>query len=282
MRHVVTMLLIGGTALSLTGCLNDDAHYTDFKNVGAIAEIPSTAYASAGVLQNRSYLQQTAIVDSFDVNIASPNVPTQDVQVTLAVSQSALTTYNTANDDDFTLLPSSLFQLITPTVTVKAGQRLATVRYQINTSTLKFTDHYAVPFQITSASNGVTVSGNYATKVIGVVLRNNYEATYASTGFFTHPNPASSRAINKEKSVSSVDANTSETEFADLGGSGWLMWLRVNADNTVTIIPKGATSATATTTGVNKYDPATKTFTLNYKYPGSGGDRVITETLKRE
>lgn len=277
----MTLLCLAGTALSLTGCLNDDEHYTDFKNVGAIAEIPSTAYASAGVLQNRSYLQQTAVVDSFDVNIASPQPPTQDVQVTVALSQSALAAYNNANGDTYTVLPASLFQLITPTVTVKAGQRLASVKYQINTSSLKFTDHYALPFQITSASAGVTVSGNYATKVIGVVLRNNYEASYTSTGFFTHPNPASSRAISRQKDLTSIDATTSETEFADLG-TGYLMWLRVNADNTVTVIPKGSSSATTSSAGVNKYDPTTKTFTLNYKYAGAGGDRVITETLKRQ
>lgn len=281
MRLILSLLFVSSLAISLTGCLNDDEHYTDFKNVGAIAEIPSTAYASNGVLQNRSYLKQTAIVDSFDVNIASPNPPTQDIQVTVALSQTALTAFNSDNGSSYAVLPASVFQLITPTVTVKAGQRLASVKYQVNTSSLRFTDSYALPFQIVSASNGVTVSGNYATKVIAVVLRNNYEASYLSTGYFTHPNPASSRAINREKTLSSIDETTSETEFADLG-SGYTMWLKVNADNTVTITPKGSASATTSAAGANTYNPTTRTFTLNYKYSGSGGDRVIRETLVRE
>lgn len=272
-------VLLAGLAASLTGCLNDDEHYTDFKNVGAVAEIPSSAFY--GTLQSRSYLKQTANVDSFDVNIASPNLLTQDVQITVALSQSALTSYNSVNTTNYAVLPANLFQLITPTVTVKAGQRLASVKYQVNTSSLSFSNAYALPFQIVSASNGVVVSGNFATKVIAVVLRNNYEATYVSTGYFTHPNPASSRAINREKSLSSIDETTSETEFADLG-AGYTMRLKINADNTVTITPTGSSSTTTSAAGANTYDPATRTFTLNYKYSGSGGDRVIRETLVRE
>ncbi|QKZ14418.1 BT_3044 domain-containing protein [Spirosoma sp. KUDC1026] len=270
MKKYLYVVFAAGLTASLSSCLNDDEHYVDFKNVGAIAEIPSSAFY--GREDARSYLKVTAVVDSFDVNIASPDVPTQDTQVTLAVDQSALT--GTA----YTILPSSLFQLITPTVTVKAGSRLASVKYQLNTSSLTFKDNYALPVVIKSATNGVTVSSNYGTKIVAIKLRNNYEGTYQSTGTFAHPT-AGTRAINRTKTLSSIDETTSQTEYADLGTAAQ-MWLTINADNTVTITPKGTASATVQT-GVNKYDPATRTFTLSYQYAGSGGNRIINETIRR-
>ena len=69
-----------------------------------------------------------------------------------------------------------------------------------------------------------------------------------------------------------LNLTTSEINFADLGGSGWTMWLKVNPDNTVVFTPKGASNTSTVQFGENRYDPTTKTFILNYKYPGAGGD----------
>ncbi|QJW90980.1 DUF1735 domain-containing protein [Spirosoma taeanense] len=277
MKKFLYVVAAAGLTASLSSCLNDDEHYVDFKNVGAIAEIPSSAFY--GIEDARSYLQVAAATDSFDVNIASPNMPSQNTDVTVAIDPAALTAYNTQNGTNYQILPASLYKLLTPTVTVRAGTRLAPVAFQLNTTTLKFTDNYAVPFVLKSATNGVTVSSNYGTKIIAIKLRNNYEGTYQATGQFVHPT-AGTRAINRSKTLNSIDANTSQTEYADLGGSGFLMWLRVNADNTVTIIPRGSTPTTVQT-GTNSYNPATRTFTLSYQYAGAGGNRVITETIRR-
>ena len=278
-------LVTGCLALSATSCLKDDEHFTDFQNVGAVAEIPSSAFYGLG--DNQGLPIQTApITYSFDVNIASPNPPSQDVTVTLAVDQAALDAYNTANNTAYKLLPTTLYQLPALTATVKAGTRLAPVQLTFYSSLDKVPDptayndaEYALPLKITSATNNVAVSSNYGTKVILLKIKNQYDAEYRSTGFFTHPTATSSRKIDKDKTLSTVDLSTVSTEYADLG-DGYTMWLRINADNTVTLTPKGVSPATTTQTGVNKYDPATHTFTLNYQYPGSGGNRVITETIK--
>ncbi|GAB3553929.1 BT_3987 domain-containing protein [Spirosoma fluminis] len=270
---IVAASLTGG----LSSCLNDDEHFVDFKNVGSVAEIPSSAFY--GAQDTRSYLKVAAVTDSFDVNIASPTPPSQDIQVTVAVDEAALTAYNARNGTSFKALPASMYQLLTPTVTVKAGSRLAPIAFQLNTTSLSFTDTYAIPFVIKSATNGVVVSSNYGSKILAVVPRNNYEGNYQSTGTFNHPT-AGARAINRPKTLSSIDETTSQTEYADLGGSS-TMWLKINADNTVTIIPKGTSAAATIQSGVNTYNPTTRTFTLNYRYAGAGGDRVITETIRR-
>nr|WP_293835980.1 DUF4361 domain-containing protein [uncultured Arsenicibacter sp.] len=279
MKKILAILVAVGTAFNLTGCLNDDEHYVDFQGAGAIAEIPSSAFY--GIADNQSFLSSSTPTSySFNVNIASPNLPSQDVQLALGINQSALTTYNNQNGTAYTLPTAGTYQITTPSVTVKAGTRMAPVTVQINTGSIKPTDQFAIPVSITSATGGVTVSGNYATKIIFIKLRNNYEGSYQATGTFTHPT-AGARAINEQKTLQTIDLTTSETNFADLGGSGWTMWLKVNADNTVTLTPKGSSSTATTQFGENRYDPATRTFILNYKYPGSGGDRVVNERIRR-
>ncbi len=278
--------MLSGVALSMTGCLKDEEHFTDFAGVGAIAEIPSSAFY--GVEDNQGLeIKTTPIPYSFDVNIASPNVPTQDVTVTMAVDKATLDAYNKANGTEYTLLPAALYQLPSLTTTVKAGTRLAPVKVSFFTGADKVADagvyndaEYALPIKIMGVSNNIPVSSNYGYKIIILKIKNQYDGDYRSVGTFTHPT-AGARAINRDKTLATVDGSTVQTEYADLGAAA-IMQLRVNPDNTVTIIPKGTASAATIQIGVNKYDPATKAFTLNYKYAGGGGDRVINEVIKRK
>ena len=287
MKKLLYSFVVGGLAMIMAGCLKDDEHFTDFQNVGAVAEIPSSAFY--GLEDNQGLPVGSAQVDySFDVNIASPTPPTQDVTVTLAVDKAALDAYNAANNTSYQVLPTALYQLPALTTTVKAGSRLAPVKIsfysagnksKVPDATAYNDSAYALPLKIVSASNNVPVSSNYGTKIIFLKIKNIYDGDYHSIGTFTHP-VNGPRKIDKDKTLATVDVSTVQTEYADLGGSNWLMWLRVNADNTVTLIPKGSANTGTTQVGVNKYDPATHAYTLNYKYAGSGGDRVINEVIK--
>ena len=275
---------IGGLALSMTGCLKDDEHFTDFQGVGAVAEIPSSAFY--GLEDNQGLPIQTAPISyTFDVNIASPTLPTQDVNISLSVDKATLDAYNAADTSrHYQLLPASLYQVSSLTATVKAGTRLAPIVLSFSSGSSQVPDptaynnaNYALPLKITSASNNVTVSSNYGSKIIFLKIKNNYDGDYRSVGTFNHPT-AGARAINRDKTLSTIDASTVQTEYADLGTAA-LMWLKVNADNTVTITPKGTASTATNQFGVNKYDPTTHAYTLNYKYAGAGGDRVINEVI---
>ena len=251
------------------------------KDAGYLAEIAGLNVAPSGTNEIDSSFSSASTAPAsftFNVKIASPNPPTQDIQVTLAVSDSSLTQFNNNNGTDYVALPSATYKLLTPTVTVKAGTRFAPVSVQILPSQIDATKSYGLSIQIVSATGGAIPSANWGYLVLVPKIRNAYEGNYHSAGTFHHPT-AGDRALNADKFLQTINPNTVQTTYADLGGSGYLMWLQINADNTVTVIPKGATPATATQFGTNTYNPATKTFTLNYKYPGSGGDRVITETL---
>lgn len=283
MKKLLYSLVVSGLAVSMTGCLNDDEHFTDFQNVGAVAEIPSSAFY--GIEDNQGLQIQTAPTNySFDVNIASPNPPTQDVTVSLSIDQATLDAYNKANETSYTLLPATLYQVSSLTATVKAGTRLAPINLSFFSGVDKVPDptayndaEYALPLKITSATNNVTVSSNFGIKIIVLKIKNQYDGDYRSVGTFNHPT-AGIRAINRDKTLSTINGTTVQTEYADLGDAAQ-MWLKVNADNTVTITPKGTASAATVQFGVNKYDPATHAFTLSYKYAGAGGDRVINEVI---
>ncbi|SOD98712.1 BT_3987 domain-containing protein [Spirosoma fluviale] len=283
MKKLLYNLILGGLAISMTSCLRDDENFTNFQGVGAVAEIPSSAFY--GIEYNQGLPIQTAPTNySFDVNIASPTPPTQDVTVTLSIDQATLDAYNTANETSYTLLPATLYQVSSLTATVKAGSRLAPINLSFFSGADKVPDptayndaEYALPVKITSASNNVAVSSNFGTKIIVLKIKNQYDGDYRSVGTFNHPT-AGTRTIDKNKTLSTINATTVQTEYADLGTAAQ-MWLGVNPDNTVTLTPKGTASAATVQFGVNKYDPATHAFTLNYKYAGAGGDRVISEVI---
>lgn len=286
MKTLLYTFVVGGLMTGTTSCLNDDEHFTDFQNVGMIAEIPTSAFY--GIEDAQGLLVRTTPASySFAVNIASPTPPSQDITVTMAVDKAALDQYNAKYRTNYQIVPTDLYQFPNLTATVKAGSRLAPVTVSFTTGKDKVPDllaynnaRYALPIRITGASNNVVVSGNYSTKIIFLKIKNDYEGTYRAVGSFTLSTPIV-RPINRNKTLSTIDHNTVQTEFADMGSTGWQMWLRVNPDNTVTLIPKGVASTGTIQFGVNKYDPAAQSFTLNYKYPGAGGDQVISEVITR-
>jgi len=277
--------LLIGVSIMFTGtsCLKDDEHFTDFANVGAIAEIPSAAFY--GLVDNQSFpFSAKPVAYSFDVNIASPSTFSQSIDVTVGIDAVALAKYNAdayaadTNRIALEVLPTTAYAFVNTTATIPAGKRLGTIAINFYSDKIDLTKSYALPISIKTATNGVVVSSNYSTKIVAVKIKNIYEGIYTAIGTFTHPINGP-RKINRQKTLQTVNGNTVSTEFGDLGGAGWTMSLVVNADNTVTLIPTGSSNKGATQFGVNQYDPIKKTFTLNYQYSGGGGFRVINEVL---
>ena len=103
---------------------------------------------------------------------------------------------------------------------------------------------------------------------------------FESAGIFTHP-LLGPRNFSETKILHTLGELVYETDFADLGSYGYKMKLIINENNQVELISTGTTPV-AEPNGVNVYDPATETFTLNYKYYHSTGDRLISETLVKK
>lgn len=216
----------------------------------------------------------------FLVNIATDQPPTQDITVTLEINPDAITKYNALKGTDYKLYP--YIEILDKTLTIAAGTRNAYAHVKVwNANTLNACDNYMAPITITSATGGVVPADplNQGSRLMALPISNPYAGDYKVTGTFNHPT-AGIRQINEVKTLSTVNCSTVETSIGDLGGSG--LFIKVNPDNSVTVSGELSASQPIIPTSPNVYDPKTKTFTLNYYYVGSGGNRVISEVYVRQ
>ncbi|MFL5740199.1 MAG: BT_3987 domain-containing protein [Flavisolibacter sp.] len=252
-----------------------------------IIEIQLTANDTTQFLHQAFDLSNNdTVIDVIPVVLASPNGATEDIHVTLVANPSLVTAYNAANGSSYNVPSSSLYTVINPgnVVTIPKGSRVGYLQIKLKPNNFLGQD-WALGYTIGSIDNASYIaSGNLSAGVYAFGIKNKYEGKYHSTGYFQHP--TSPRAINKDKYVSTINANTVATELGDLG-SGTQINITINTDNTVNITPgsgtSGTTAAVAAISGDavynNTYDPATKTFYLKYGYPNPA-TRIITEVLK--
>jgi hypothetical protein len=281
-RIIKSGLILFASVIGLSSCL-DDKGYTDIINSVGAEPIVSIFGNAGGSLQTGKFKIDTLVGVTYQVNLGSIDPLNKDLAVTMGATQGATDFLKATNakrvaagDDPYEALPATAYTIVNPTI--KAGARDADFVVNVKLpKTLDFSKEYVIPVGISDAS-GVKISGNLGFMNIFVGgTPNKYDGAYKATGYFTHP--TAPRAIDRAKTLKTIDKATSETEFADLGSP---VWLKVNKDNTVTMIPQGSTAGLAgpfEQTGVNKYDPATKTFTLNYQY--NVGTRAITEVIKK-
>lgn len=283
-RIIKTGLILFASIIGLSSCLEDKG-YTDIINGVGAEPIVSIFGNAGGSLQTGQFKIDTLVEVKYLVNLGSVNPLDKDLSLTIGVTTAATDFLKSTNakraaagDDPYEALPTSAYTFVNPVV-IKAGKRDDTLKVRVKLpKTLDFSKEYVIPVGIADAS-GVKISSNLGFMNIFVGgTPNKYDGAYHATGYFSHP--SSPRDIDRDKTLKTIDKSTSETEFADLG---YIMWLKVNKDNTVTIIPQGTAATLAgpfEQTGVNKYDPTTKTFTLNYQY--NVGTRVISEVIKKK
>jgi hypothetical protein len=272
-----TALILFTSIIGLISCVGD----TSVPNVAEVVSISSNV---GGSTQTVVFKIDTLVEIKYKVFYESVNSLTKDLPITIGVTQTALDLLKatnikraTAGEDAYETLPVSVYSFVNPII--KTGQKEAEFSIKVKLiKTLDYTKEYVIPVGISNA-NGVKISESLSfLNIIVDGTPNKYQGDYKSIGTFTHP--TSPRKIDREKFLTSIDKFTSETEFGDLS---YLMWLKVNKDNTVTIIPKGEAANVAgpfEQIGINKYDPLTKTFTLNYQY--NSGTRGISEKITRQ
>lgn len=204
------------------------------------------------------------------------------VNVRLAMDNTLLTDYNTASGEHFEALDPASYTIDPLDLNFAAGDFVKKLKLQLDPSSLDLSKQYALAFRIAEAGSGYNIREGQGTAIYRILITNQYHGSYHSNGFFSHP--SSPRDIDKDKFLTTSGASSVETEFGDLGSSGWLMRLTVGSDNKVTLTPRGATNGTAQLMYddpmyPNVYDPATKTFWIKYGYPFPDPTRIITEKI---
>jgi hypothetical protein len=272
---ILLMISFLAAILALNSCLKDDVgeDWTDSLAGKMYAEVWNGGFRAMGLAP-----VPDSVTFKFLVNIATDQLPTENITLTIGIDTAVVRRYNQAKGTAYKVYP--YIRIVDKTVTIAKGTRNAYVHVKVwNAHLLDACDNYMAPIAIMSATGGVIVADhlNQGARLMALPISNPYEGQYQVNGTFIHPT-AGSREINEVKTLSTVDCRTVTTSVGDLGG--YELNIRVNADNSVTIT--GGLSASQPliqdTTKPNVYNPATKTFTLNYYYVGAGGNRVMTET----
>lgn len=309
MKKLLSILLGFLSIVAFTSCLKDQGFENQEYGLkeGGILDEPFVQILGGGLGQfaqsaikpdvtDPLNIADTATFKVFYVNNGKP--ADKDIRVTVAVNNAAIATYNAdPTKPDFDRLPDSVFRLVNPVVTVKAGQSFSEdVLVVYNPQKVDKSKLYMLPIGIVDAQ-GVKISSNNAIKYFNII-GNPLAGNYAATGYFYHP--ASPRLIDRTKALLAVSANQLQMDLGDLG-SGAPVILTVDANNNVKIEDKNGVAVGITNTSElsalpapyspfagsnpalynNRYDPATRTFYLRYGYQGGSGPRTIEEKLVR-
>ena len=279
MQLIKYTALFAIVALTATSCLKEKYQIDIDDNTSR--PITEFTYAKDGINSLAlDYGTQVVEVDLTELRIPPRSELGNDVQVKIALNNAIV---SAAGYDP---LPAGAFTLVTTDYTLTPENKKAQVRIKINPSMITG-GAYAIGLSIMQVSEG-EISQVSKDIVIEVKVKNVYEGEYHATGSRqNHSGPnfsdpiAATFAIDHDKYLYTVDQFTVETDVADLIGSAW-MYLEINpATNNVTVKPS-ATSPTflLSNNGPCTYNPATRTFSLKYKYFNAAGNlRQITEVI---
>lgn len=243
----------------------------------------TTEFTSARTGGNSIALEfgtQFVEVDLTELRIPPRAAMNKSVQVKIAENNALVTAAG------YSTLPPGAYSILSFDYNLTPTARKLPVRIRVNPSAL-VGGSYAIGLVIQQVSEG-EISQNANEIVVEVKVKNDYEGEYHATGLrllYAGPTIASGIAsqfeIDDDKYLFTIDKNTVETDVADLIGSGW-MFLEVDpATFDVTVKPSTISPTfLLSNNGPCTYNPATRTFTLNYKYFNAAGNlRTITETI---
>jgi hypothetical protein len=263
--YIKTALSLMAMAL-ISSCLKNSKYAVDFQDAKPLVELPSAAYLGTFQVVGVTAKASGASPFNVPVNLAAPKPLGSALTVKLSVNQAALTAYNTANGTTYTLLPAADYSS-TLSATIPAGQNLAEMVVNINTSLVDPAASYVLPLTITDGG-GQQIS-NYNTVLLEITVKNAFDDNYTETGYKFHTTPTASHPFTGNTvAVSTVTAVTSQTVLGDLGGNGYFFNFDTNGSTVSNwVIPAGSVAPTPPSSGF---------MTADFAHPG-GATFVTTD-----
>ncbi|MDQ1138730.1 DUF1735 domain-containing protein [Pedobacter agri] len=299
-----TAILAFGICL-FTSCAKEENIFTDDGNGGesALVELGDLPPTRTAGIPTVTY---TTVTKSFDaaaevdvpitVNYTGVNGAPSDVTIQLGVFNDAVTTMSTTAAP-LTILPTSLYTIPNNTLIIPKGQKKATMIVKVRASAFNFALTYALGIKILSSSTGI-VSGNFGTGVFIMSAKNQWDGIYqvvsgqvtrfTAVGVVENPSTLNgSLAGNPNINLVTTGANTVEVQnMRWFGGSSSVAGIdntRATINTTTNAITMNAlgNATLANRAGlVNAYDPATRTFTLNFDWNQTTAPRQMNLVLK--
>ncbi len=292
MKNMKIKTLLFATALVLlTSCLKEGRMNTDPGANNAVIEIANTGdnITSSGIAGFYTDLGSVAAGASknFNINVryAGPGGAPSDITVTLAADAASLATYNADNGTNKVVPATSVYSFPT-SVTIPKGQTQITVECKITVSPeFDFNKAYGIPVKITQVSSGL-VSGNYGAVVYSFGVRNIFDGAYTVTGTMVDAaNPGITGRY--PMSVGLVTSGATQVQLYDnaIGGvyhsilsgtstsyyGAFGVVFNLDASNKVISVvnaygqpASNSRYAQLDPSGVNTWDPTTKTLKVKY------------------
>ena len=293
-------ILIGIQALLilvLSGCLKDE-RYEDYQMGINVTDVPGVALAQASaspVVQGITAAPGAVVVDGPLITLEAANAASADVHVTLAYDQTLVTAAG------LTPLPPGTFTLSTLTPVIPAGSNsIQDIKLSVTNSTaLDPNLTYGIGVKIVSVDQGYKIVGNGKTVVLAFAIKNRYDGIYSYVSGlvtrYTSPGVPANDALsgslgptNPDLEFITIGANSVLIEgltWHGGGGVGGISGLSATVDpatNLVTMASVENATLTNWSGKENKYDPATKTFTLNFRWNPATTTREYSVVLKYE
>lgn len=215
----------------------------------------------------------------------------QPVTVKLVKSPAQIADYNTAHGSAYIELPSSAFTFLDDinNITFAPGEFTKEIRIRLNKGALDLSNQYALGLTIASVGDGAIISSTGDKGLAAILIKNQWDGVYVLTGRTDHPTNAiltgpvgpyeMDLATSGSRNVTLIPTHPWANGSNSTTPAGYNPVFTINANNTVTVTnPNGLGFENAP--GYNsRYDPATKTLYVQWRYMGAGGYRVFTDTL---
>lgn len=309
----IVAVLLGFASVA---CLDDNKYALDPSGSENVIEFldNSVPNSPAGAVYPL-WTKVTEVAPSFvfeqTISYSGPNSNNKDIDLLVEVDPAALAEYNQQMtdvlfDDTYPIMPPSYYDFPPTMVTIPKGKNKVTFEITVFPDQFDLSQTFALPLRITSASDGL-LSQHFSAGLFVVVVKNIYDGIYNITegkiirNSGTGPDPVfgGDYSLVPPIKIPFVTITGTTTAFQPTWkeGSpvGGIDGTRVEVLGG-TYTPPGAFTAPATAqpikitssanaslantaTRLNYYDPAEKTFVMNFSWNPGGSSRVI-EDLK--
>lgn len=288
--------------MALSSCLNDLEDFQgQFSGSPNIAEFSEASNAATGTVGREIIDPTTPAVFNLRVNIASPFPLDKDTKITLELDNALITTYNAEKGltGAAAAIPVPITALTIPSyeVVVPAGKREVEWTFTVDATKVPnpVTTFYIVPVKIVSAENGVVPSGNFGSKLVRVLARNEFDGKYKMKGFVMRPGDTGGLEgyfKDQEYSLITVGGNSVKMNRVQVwangtavGGidAGWTITLdkTVGPPYPITLVDVTQGANFIMKPGYNsRYDAVSKTFYFSVEWgTATPKNRGCTDTL---
>lgn len=279
-----TKILIGLLCFLGAGCLKPAKYYTDFSDIGSIAQ-----FSLGGATPSNAWITVLDTPTDYPimVNIAAPKPLGKAVTFTVALDTADFN--HQLASAGYQLLPDSDYTVSSWTVTIPAGQDSGAFHIKVNSTKLGSNLGCILPLHVVDAQ-GVPISSNFGYGFWLVQNGNAYVGMYHSFGY--RKEVGVTFTINQDKYLYYADTTAgmypANTVIGQAGDAVTYTDYGIGMDLTVDPVTNLVTVASdpyqgasgkipLTNMGVCKFDPVNRVFTLNYSYVNAYGN---TDTLQ--